>query len=57
MRRNDRIVIRLNEVERRAILRLAKAERLPPSTAARRILLDVAEALKVEARDDQMNER
>jgi hypothetical protein len=43
MYRNDRIVIRLNEVERQVIDALAQMERLPASTLARRRLLLEAE--------------
>ena len=40
--RNERLVIRLRGDERSAIYRLAETERLPPSTLARKMLLDEA---------------
>lgn len=42
MRRVNRLVIPLREGERKAIDQLARLERLPTATAARRILLDRA---------------
>lgn len=39
MARTHRLVIRLSTCERTAITALAKMERLPPSTLARRMLL------------------
>ena len=44
MYRNHRLVIKLTTEEKGAIGRLAEAERLPPSTMARKILLDLADA-------------
>jgi len=41
--RSKRLVVRLDANEQRAILRLAKAERLPASTLARRLLLQEAD--------------
>ena len=52
MRRKDRLVIMLNEQERKRISRLADAQRLPISTAARRILLDMADALEPEDQNE-----
>jgi hypothetical protein len=43
MQRTDRIVIRINAVERQVIDALAQAEKLPASTLARRRLLFEAE--------------
>ena len=39
MRRSRRLVITLSTVEQHAIAGLARAEKLPPSTLARRLLL------------------
>jgi hypothetical protein len=41
--RENRMVIKLNTNEKEAIARLAKVVRLPPSTLARKMLLDEAE--------------
>jgi hypothetical protein len=57
MRREDSLVIRLTEAERKAINRLADAQRLPVSTAARRILLDMADALEPEGQNDTNRRR
>jgi hypothetical protein len=43
MPRLKRLVIPLNESEKKSIARWAERERLPPATAARRILLNQAE--------------
>ena len=43
MYRTEALVIKLNKTERAAIEKLAKAERLPTSTMARRLLLGEAE--------------
>lgn len=43
MYRTEKLIIRLNKVERAAIHRLARMERLPVSTMARRLLLAEAD--------------
>jgi hypothetical protein len=43
MSRTKNLVIRLGRDERKALDRLAKKERLPTSTLARKVLLDLAE--------------
>ena len=43
MYRSEKLVIRLTVAERGQIMRLAEAERIPPSTLARSILLKQAE--------------
>jgi hypothetical protein len=45
--RNNILAVRLTEEERQMIEALAKAERLPASTLARRMLLNEAEKLLV----------
>ena len=43
MYRSEKLVIRLTVTEREQIMRLAEAERIPPSTLARSILLKQAD--------------
>ncbi len=46
MQRTSQLFIRLSDEERARIERLAKSVRLAPSTAARVILLDMADAVE-----------
>jgi hypothetical protein len=48
MDRTNRLVIPLKKSERERIDRLARRQRLPTATAARRILLDLADDMEEE---------
>ncbi len=48
MYRGEKLVIRLTVTEREQIMRLAEAERIPPSTLARSILLKQAQVKRID---------